>query len=192
MVKIAFFKEELDIPKGVKVNLEEDQKIRVKGPNGDITKDFSHARGIKVSIENNKIIFSTNFPKGQTLALIKTVVSIINNLIKGVQNNYTYILKVCYSHFPCQVEPKPEKKEIHVVNFLGERAPRITKVEENVKVEVKGDDVMLIGPDKETLGQTAANLKKCCKIRKKDPRVFQDGVYLYKTIHGEEILWEIK
>ena len=192
MVKIAFFKEELDIPKGVKVNLEEDQKIRVKGPNGDITKDFSHARGIKVSIENNKIIFSTNFPKGQTLALIKTVVSIINNLMKGVQNNYTYILKVCYSHFPCQVEPKPEKKEIHVVNFLGERAPRITKIEENVKVEVKGDDVMLVGPDKETLGQTAANLKKCCKIRKKDPRVFQDGVYLYKTQHGEEILWEIK
>jgi large subunit ribosomal protein L6 len=192
MVKIAFFKEELEIPKGITVNLVEGQKIRVKGPNGDITKDFSHVRGIKVSIENNKIIFSTNFPKGQTLALIKTVVSIINNLIKGIQNNYTYILKVCYSHFPCQVEAKPEKKEIHIINFLGERAPRVTKIEENVKVMVKGDDVILEGPDKETLGQTAANLRKCCKIRKKDPRVFQDGIYLYKTIHGEEILWEIK
>jgi large subunit ribosomal protein L6 len=192
MVKIAFFKEELEIPKGITVTLEEDQKIRVKGLNGNITKDFSHARGIKVTIKDNKIIFSTNFPKGQTLALIKTVVSIINNLIKGVQKKYSYILKVCYSHFPCQVEAKPEKQEIHIINFLGERAPRVTKIENNVSVVVKGDDVILEGPDKETLGQTAANLKKCCKIRKKDPRVFQDGVYLYKTLHGEEILWEIK
>ena len=57
MVKIAFFKDELEIPDGVKVTLEGGHHIRVKGPNGDITKDFSHVRGIKVKIENKKIIF---------------------------------------------------------------------------------------------------------------------------------------
>ena len=41
MVKIAFFKEELEIPDGVKVLLEGGHHIRVKGSNGDITKDFS-------------------------------------------------------------------------------------------------------------------------------------------------------
>jgi large subunit ribosomal protein L6 len=192
MVKIAFFKEELEIPKGVKATLEGDHQIRIKGPNGDITKDFSHVRGIKVTIDNNKIIFSTNFPKRETLALIKTVLSIINNLIKGVQTNYQYMCKIAYSHFPCTVEVKTDKKEVHIVNFLGERAPRVTKYLDNVKIEVKGDDVYLIGPDKESLGQVAANIKRACRIRKKDPRVFQDGVYLYRKMHGEDILWQIK
>ncbi len=191
MVKIAFFKEELEIPADVKVTLEGGHHIRIKGSNGNITKDFSHIRGIKVSVEKNKIIFITNFPKSGTLALIKTVVSIINNLIIGVQTNYKYVSKICYSHFPCNCEVKSDKKEIHVVNFLGERAPRKAKYPDNVKVEVKGDDVYFIGPDKEALGQTAANVKRACRIRKKDPRVFQDGVYLYKKMIGDETIWEI-
>jgi len=192
MVKIAFYKEEMEIPEGVKVTLDGNHHITVKGPNGKITKDFSHVRGIKVSIEGNKIIFSTNFPKSGTLALTKTIINLIKNLIIGVQTNYKYICKVCYSHFPCTVEVKPDRKEIHVVNFLGERAPRVTHYLDNVEVKVEGDDVILIGPDKETLGQTAANIQKCCRIRKKDPRVFQDGVYLYKRQIGEEVTWEIK
>ena len=191
MVKIAFFKEELEIPSDVKVTLEGGHHIRVKGPNGDITKDFSHIRGIKVSIDKNHLIFTTNFPKSGTLALIKTVVSIINNLIIGVQTNYKFISKICYSHFPCNCEVKSDKKEIHVVNFLGERAPRKAKYPENVRVEVESDDVYFIGPDKEALGQAAANVKRACRIRKKDPRVFQDGVYLYKKMRGDEIIWEI-
>jgi len=192
MVKLAYFTEEVEIHKGVKVTLEGGHQIRVRGPNGDITKDFSHVRGIKVAIKDNKVIFSTNFPKRETLALIKTIVSIINNLIMGVQTNYKYVCKVAYSHFPCTVEVKTDKKEVHIVNFLGERAPRVTNYLDNVKVEVEGDDVYLIGPDKESLGQVAANIKRACRIRKKDPRVFQDGVYLYRKMHGEEILWQIK
>jgi large subunit ribosomal protein L6 len=192
MVKIAFFKEELEIPKGVKVTLGGGHHITVKGPNGDITKDFSHIRGIQVAIEDKKVIFSTNFPKSGTLALIKTIVSIVNNLIIGVQTNYTYVSKIAYSHFPCSVRVDEKTQNIYVENFLGERAPRKAKYPENVKVEVKGDDVYFIGPDKEALGQTAANVKTACRIRKKDPRVFQDGVYLYKKQLGEKIIWEIQ
>jgi large subunit ribosomal protein L6 len=192
MVKTAFYKEELEIPEGVTVTLEGDHHIKVKGQNGEITKDFSHIRGIKVSIEENKLIFSTHFPKSGTLALTKTIYNLIKNLIIGVQTNYQYVCKICYSHFPCTVEAKPEKKELRVINFLGERAPRTTKYPDNVEIDVRGEDVYLIGPDKEALGQTAANLRSCCRIRKKDPRVFQDGVYLYKKQVGEKILWEIK
>jgi large subunit ribosomal protein L6 len=137
-------------------------------------------------------MFASHFPKSNTVALVKTVYNIIKNLITGVQTNYKYVCKICYSHFPCNVEVKSDKKEIHVVNFLGERAPRVTKILDNVEVSVEKDDVILIGPDKEALGQTAANLKRCCRIRKKDPRVFQDGVYLYKIQQEEEILWQIK
>ncbi|KKN27326.1 hypothetical protein LCGC14_0865820 [marine sediment metagenome] len=191
MVKIAFFKEELEIPEGVEVTLEGGHHIKVKGAEGIVTKDFSHMRGIKVSINNKKIIFSTNFPKSGTLALIKTVVSIINNLIIGVQTNYKYVSKICYSHFPCSVKVDEKNHMLFVENFLGERAPRKSRYPSEVKVELQGEDVYFIGPDKEALGQAAANIKRSCRIRKKDPRVFQDGVYLYKKMSGEEITWEI-
>jgi len=192
MVKIAFFEEQLDIPDGVEVTLEGGHQIRVKGSNGDITKDFSHVRGIKVSINNKKITFATNFPKGGTLALIKTVLSIINGLILGVQINYKYVSKICYSHFPCSVKVDDKNRIVFIENFLGERAPRKANYPDNVKVKVDGDDIYFIGPDKEALGQAAANVKRACRIRKKDPRVFQDGVYLYKKMIGDELIWEIK
>ena len=175
------------------MKLGENNNITVKGPNGGpITKDFSHARGVKIEIEGNNLVFKTNFPRSSTLALIKTIMSIVKNLIVGVQTPYKYVCKVCYSHFPCNVEVKGNNEELHVVNFLGEKSPRKTKIPDNVDVEVDGEDVLLIGPDKEALGQAAANLKRCCRIRKKDPRVFQDGVFLYSMRIGDEVFWEIK
>ena len=192
MVKTTYIEEKLEIPDGVEVTADENHHITVKGPNGLISKDFSHVRGIKIVVEGNSIIFSANFPKRGTLALTKTIFNIIKNLIIGVQTNYIYSCKICYSHFPFNAEIKKKNSEIHFVNFLGERAPRVTKYLDNVSVEVKGDDVILTGPDKEMLGQTAANMKKSCRIRKKDHRVFQDGVYLYKKQLGDEVLWQIR
>lgn len=193
MVKVAFFDETLGIPEGVDVKIEGNNLITVKGPEGGpITKDFSHARGIKIELQDNKLRFTAHFPKNPTLALAKTIINIINNLVIGVQDNYKYISKICYSHFPCTVEVREKTKEIYVVNFLGERAPRKANFPDNVKIEVKGDDVYFIGPDKEALGLAAANVKRACRIRKKDPRVFQDGVYLYKKQIGNEVIWEIQ
>lgn len=193
MVKIAFFREELEIPDGVDVSLDNNNRVTIKGPNGGpITKDFSHVRGITIELKKNKIIFSINFPKSGSIALVKTIINIINNLIIGVQTNYKYVSKICYSHFPCSVRVDEKNQMLFVENFLGERAPRKATIQANVKVEVKGDDVIFIGSDKESLGQTAANIKRACRIRKKDPRVFQDGVYLYKKQIGNEVIWEIK
>ena len=193
MVKIAYFSETLEIPEGVDVEIKGNNLIIVKGPNGGpITKNFSHARGIKISIEKNKIIFSSHFPKNKTVSLAKTIMNIIHNLIVGVQTPYKYVSKICYSHFPFTVRADERAQILYVDNFLGERAPRKAKIEKNVKINIEGDDIILEGPDKESLGQTAANLKRCCRIRKKDPRVFQDGVYLYKKQIGNEIIWQIK
>ncbi len=193
MVKVAFFREELEIPEGVDVKISENGSIiTVKGQNGAVGKDFSHIRGIDIELDGKKIKFKANFPKNKTLALAKTIINIINNLIVGVQTNYKYVCKICYSHFPCSVRVDEKNRMIYVENFLGERAPREARLEDNIKIEVKGDDVILESFDKESLGQTAANLKRCCRIRKKDPRVFQDGIYLYKKQIGNEIIWQIK
>jgi large subunit ribosomal protein L6 len=193
MVKTMIFDDEIEIPEGVSIKIDNNNQITVEGPNGGpITKNLSHIRGLNIFLEDNKLKFVSHFPKNNTLALAKTVMNLINNLIIGVQTNYKYFCKICYSHFPFTAEVKPDKNQIHVINFLGERAPRKARYLPHVKVDLDGDDIILNGPDKESLGQVAANLKRVCRIRKKDPRVFQDGIYLYKKQIGEKVIWQIK
>jgi len=47
-----------------------------------------------------------------------------------------------------------------------------------VTVEAKGENVTVSGIDKEKVGQTAANIERATKVKKRDIRVFQDGVYI--------------
>ena len=69
-----------------------------------------------------------------------------------------------------------------ITNLFGEKVPRSanlpwTPSEVQVRVENKVD-VIVTGADREKVGQTAANIERACKIRKRDRRVFQDGIYI--------------
>ena len=59
-----------------------------------------------------------------------------------------------------------------------EKIPRKSKILEGVKVEIDKDTILLSGYDKEAVGQTAANLEKATKIKKRDRRRFQDGIFI--------------
>lgn len=65
-----------------------------------------------------------------------------------------------------------------VKNFLGEKTPRILKLKKDVKVKVEGDQVIVESVDKELAGQTAADIEILCKITNRDPRIFQDGIWV--------------
>jgi large subunit ribosomal protein L6 len=79
-----------------------------------------------------------------------------------------------------------EGEEVVIENFLGERAPRRTEIRGDTEVDVDGETVVLRGPDKEAVGQTAADIEQLTRVRGKDTRVFQDGVYItHKPGAGE-------
>ncbi|HDL15060.1 MAG TPA: 50S ribosomal protein L6, partial [Euryarchaeota archaeon] len=73
---------------------------------------------------------------------------------------------------------KVKGNEVIVENFLGERVPRKTEIFGICKVKVKGQEVTVEGINKEDVGQTAARLEQLTKIKGKDRRIFQDGIYL--------------
>ncbi len=73
-----------------------------------------------------------------------------------------------------------------IENFTGERSPRIAKTIGDTKVIVKHEDVIVQGINIEHVSQTAANIEKATKIKRKDPRVFLDGIYVYERHEGME------
>jgi large subunit ribosomal protein L6 len=97
-------------------------------------------------------------------------------MLVGATKGFEYKMKIVYAHFPIKTAIKGDTFVIE--NFLGEKFPRKTKILGVTKVQVKGDQVVLNGPNVEDVGQTAANIEKATKIKGFDPRVFQDGIYI--------------
>ena len=73
---------------------------------------------------------------------------------------------------------KVEGQEVKISNFAGEKFDRISKIVGDVQIEIKGEEITVTGINKEDVGQTAANLELATKLRGKDIRRFQDGIYL--------------
>jgi large subunit ribosomal protein L6 len=77
--------------------------------------------------------------------------------------------------------------EVEIENFLGEKAPRHAKVRGDTQVQVDGEEVTLTGPNKEDVGQTAADIEQLTRVNDKDTRVFQDGVYITQKPEKETV-----
>jgi len=173
MAKISELKEKISIPDGVTVNIE-NENIIVKGEKGELTRFFSHPK-IKITVNGNIIEISSYDVLKKEKALIGTYIAHIKNMIKGVTNGFEYKMKTVFSHFP--IKTSVEKNQFIIQNFLGERSARRAKIIDGVEVEAKGENITVTGIDKEKVGQTVANIERATRVKNRDIRVFQDGVY---------------
>jgi len=167
-------KDKLEIPEGIEVIIEE-TSIIVNGPKGEL-KRRSFYPGLKISKEGSNIIFEINDASKREKMMMKTLEAHFKNMIKGVTEGFEYKLKICSGHFPMTVTHEGNK--IMIKNFLGEKIPRESKVWEGVKVEITKDNILLSGNNKEAVGQTAANLESSTRIKNRDRRRFQDGLFI--------------
>jgi large subunit ribosomal protein L6 len=172
----------VQIPDDVELTLE-GKKVTVKGAKGTLTRDFSYAP-ISMELQGKSLRIWANWPRKKESALVGTIYAHINNMITGVRKGFTYKLKIVFSHFPISV--KVQDGMVLIENFTGERNPRKAKIVGDAKVKVAGDDVIVQGINLEDVSQTAANIEQATKVRRKDPRVFLDGIYLYEKSEGME------
>lgn len=169
-----------ELPDGVSAALA-DRVLTVKGKLGQSKKDFRKVN-VSLGVEGNKVTVAPFSRRKRDNVVVGTVLSLVNNMVTGVTKGYTYRLKVVYAHFPISVKTKGN--EILVENFVGERSPRIAKIVGDCKVTVEGDDIVVKGVSVEEVGQTAANVELATKIKKKDQRIFLDGIYIYQKEEG--------
>lgn len=158
----------ITVPQGVQISVEK-CLVSVKGPKGEDSRDFCNS-GAKIERTSDGIqVIGSK-------VMANTVEAHIQNMITGVSEGYTFKMKMLYSHFPMSLEVKPG--ELVIKNFIGEKQPRRVKIVGKTKIEVKGQELTVTGSNKEHIGQTVANIKTATKIRKRDSRVFQDGIYI--------------
>ena len=190
MSEFGLVETSLQIPP--KINIAVENKIvTVSGPNGSLSRSFAFARSVNIVKQDDTISISAIYPRKKERALLNTIKSHIQNMINGAEANYIYKMKIVYAHFPINVNVK--EKVVAIENFLGERSPRYAKIQgEKTKVKADADDVTIESPYIEDVGQTAANIRIATKIKRKDPRVFQDGCYTYYKAHGAKELWKLK
>ena len=173
---------EIQIPDDVKINLK-GSMLHVQGPLGHVYKNFKKIP-VVIEINDKKILLKQTGERKKHYAIRNTARSIIQTLCEGVIDGFTIKMKVVYSHFPITV--KVEGKKVLIENFQGERAPRISMIKGDTKVDVKGDDVIISGPVLTDVSQTAANIQLKSKVKNKDHRVFLDGIYRYSKSKGIE------
>jgi large subunit ribosomal protein L6 len=159
------------------------KKVTVKGAKGTLSRDFSNVP-ISLSAEGQTVRVWAEWPRKKEAALVGTVHSHIQNMITGVQKGFSYKLKIVFSHFP--ISAKIQDKTVLIENFTGERRARKVKIIGDVKVKVESEDIVVQGVNLEDVSQTAANIEQATKVKKKDPRVFLDGIYVYERNEGME------
>ncbi len=173
-------KNEIDIPEGVDIKIS-GKRVAVAGPKGEIEKNFSFPmfdHAISIVEKDGKLEVTTTSKKKKAAAMIGTIAAHVRNMIIGVTDGYSYELAIIYTHFPISVAEKDGV--IEVKNFLGEKGIRKVKVHGKCKLKIDKEHITVSGSNVDDVGQTAANIERACKLRGRDRRIFQDGIFLSK------------
>ncbi|MBI4673404.1 MAG: 50S ribosomal protein L6 [Chloroflexi bacterium] len=140
------------LPKGVNVSID-GSTVKVQGPKGELTQTFHQDMTIKQ--EDGKIVVrppddpAYNAMHGLTRALI-------NNMVKGVSEGFSKILEIEGVGYRGEIQGK------NLVLALGFSHPVPVEPPQGITFAVdKSQRVITIeGPDKQTVGQVAANIRK--------------------------------
>jgi large subunit ribosomal protein L6 len=167
-------KNEIDIPENIQAKIE-GNKIIIGKEGKELTRLYP-TRLVNIKLENNTIDVTSFSDTAKSRAIVGTIKSHIRNMIQGLQEPFVYKLKVCSVHFPMSV--KQSGNEITIQNFLGEKKHRKVKVTSESEIKIEGQDITVSSYDKEAAGLVASRLEQATRLRKKDRRIFQDGIFI--------------
>ncbi|KAF2661079.1 60S ribosomal protein L9-A [Lophiostoma macrostomum CBS 122681] len=178
-MKYIHSEETLEIPEGVKVS------IKTRNVVGKLTKSLGHLAVSFTHPKANIIKIELHHGSRKSVATLRTVRTLINNLIIGVTKGYKYKMRYVYAHFPINVNVEKNSEtdqfEVEIRNFIGEKIVRRIVVRPGVDVEIskaQKDELLLLGNSLEDVSQSAADIQQICRVRNKDIRKFLDGLYV--------------
>ncbi|KAM9982730.1 hypothetical protein ACTFIZ_007244 [Dictyostelium cf. discoideum] len=157
------------------------RSVKVTGPRGTLSKSFDHA-SVDINLVGKKeLTVDLWFGNRKQIACIKTITSIIENMITGVTKGYEYKMRFVYAHFPINVAVTDGGRVVEIRNFFGEKIVRRIELLEGItcyRNEKAKDEIVLTGNSLELLSQSCATIQLKSAIKYKDVRKFLDGIYV--------------
>lgn len=160
------------VPASVQVDLD-GSSVSIKGPKGTLTREFSPA--IAISLDEGKIHVARSSEEPNVRALHGMTRALIQNMVTGVSEGFTKVLEIDGVGYRAEMDGKNLKL------FVGYSHPVVIEPADGIsfEVETKTRQIKIMGSNRETVGQVAADIRK---VRPPEP-------YHGKGIHylGEKI-----
>ena len=144
-------KKPINIPSDVEIKIE-DGKVTVKGPKGELSREVRPE--INIEINDKDIIVSPKDESKKTRAFWGLTRALIANMVEGVMNGYEKKLMIKGLGYKAVMEGTDL-----VLSVGFSHTVKIKEMNE-VKVEVKGNTIIVSGIDKELVGLRAAQIRK--------------------------------
>ena len=150
----------ITVPAGVEVKID-GKHISVKGPKGTLERDIEPE--ISMELKENVLTISRDSDERRSKSLHGLTRTLINNMVNGVQNEFTRELQINGVGYRVQ-------KQGNDLNLsLGYSHPVIFKAPEGITFDVPNANTIIVkGIDKELVGQTAAVIRT-----KRPPEVYR-------------------
>lgn len=149
----------LEIPEGVTVTLDNDNKVIVKGPKGELNNTFDKL--IKIKIDGNKITCVRANESKFAKSIHGTTVSLMENMLIGVTKGYETKLETVGVGYRFNVSGN------RITVNAGYSNPVIVDVPKDLTATSESNNELTIsGIDKQKVNEFAANIRK---IRKPEP-----------------------
>lgn len=150
----------ITVPAGVEVKID-NRHVSVKGPKGTLERDIEPE--ISMKLEGNVLTISRDSDERRSKSLHGLTRTLINNMISGVQQEFTRELQINGVGYRVQ-------KQGNDLNLsLGYSHPVIFKAPDGITFDVPNANTIIVkGIDKELVGQTAAVIRT-----KRPPEVYR-------------------
>ena len=150
----------INVPAGVEVKIDGNH-ISVKGPKGTLERDVEQQ--ISMKLEGDILTISRDSDAKKSKELHGLTRSLINNMILGVQNEFTKELQIN------GVGYRVQKQGNNLNLTLGYSHPVIFEAPQGISFDVQnGNTIIVKGIDKELVGQVAAEIRT-----KRPPEVYR-------------------
>ncbi|MBR3144535.1 MAG: 50S ribosomal protein L6 [Clostridia bacterium] len=160
----------ITVPAGVEVKID-GSKVTVKGPKGELSREFSPELGIK--LEGTEIIVTRPDDQKEHRALHGLTRSLIANMVVGVTEGYKKVLEVNGVGYRAQKQGK------NLVLNLGYSHQVVVPEIEGISIEVPSpNSIVITGADKQAVGQFAADVRK-----KRPPEPYKGKGIKYEGEH---------
>ena len=140
------------VPANVQVTFDDGNVVSVKGPKGELKRQFP--RTISIAKSDGVLNVSRPNDEGDQRALHGLSRTLLNNMVVGVTTGFTKTLEVQGVGYRAQIQGS------NLQLALGFSHPVIIPPPAGISFAVEGPRINVQGIDKEQVGQVAANIRK--------------------------------